>query len=165
MAKGAEQWLHYFHLERRLDRKAELLTNGCPGADTGTLAVEQLLAQESKERAAAFALAAFPAAAAGRLPVGAEGVNDLGRLAQSLLTVDGEIRWQGRLNDSTTHPELAAFARCSRLEPARRRVQQRRALLHRPHLSITTRAVRGGVRQRACAYRRGGAGTAQRTSA
>ncbi|MEY4686551.1 MAG: hypothetical protein RIR76_574, partial [Verrucomicrobiota bacterium] len=46
MAKGPEQWLHYFHLERRLDRKAQLLVTTCPNADTGTLAVEQLLAQE-----------------------------------------------------------------------------------------------------------------------
>ena len=89
--------------------------------------MEQLLAQESKERAAAFALAAYPAAAAGRLPIGAEGVNDLGRLAQALLTVDGEISWQERLADAnTTHPELAAFAPVlARLEPARRaRAQQ-----------------------------------------
>ena len=122
MAQGQELWLHKFHLERRLDRKAQLLMKGCPDADTGTLAVEQLLAQESKERAAAFALAAFPAAAAGRLPIGAEGVNDLGRLAQGLLTVDGEISWQERLADSnTTHPELAAFAPLlAGLEPARR---------------------------------------------
>jgi len=119
MAKGAEQWLHYFHLERRLDRKAQLLVSTCPNADTGTLAVEQLLAQESKERAAAFALAAFPAAAAGRLRVGAEGVNDLGRLAQDLLTVDGHIHWQERLATSnTTHPELVAFgAVLAGLEP------------------------------------------------
>ena len=122
MADGHEYWLHHFHLERRLDRKAKLLTTTCPDADTGTLAVEQLLAQESKERAAAFSLAAFPAAAAGRLPIGAEGVNDLGRMAQGLLTVDGEISWQERLADSnTTHPELAAFVPLlAGLEPARR---------------------------------------------
>jgi len=121
MAKGAEQWLHYFHLERRLDRKAQLLVTTCPNADTGTLAVEQLLAQEPKERAAAFALAAFPAAAAGRLRVGAEGINDLGRLAQDLLTVDGEIRWQERISTSgTTHPELVTISGLlSGLEPAR----------------------------------------------
>jgi MoxR-like ATPase len=121
MATGKEKWLHTFHLERRLDRKAQLLVSGCPDPDTGTLAVEQLLARESKERAAAFALASYPAASAGRLPVGAEGVNDLGRLAQDLLTVDGEIRWQEALSTSnTTHPELVAFAPVlAGLEPAR----------------------------------------------
>jgi len=127
MAQGPEQWLHYFHLEGRLDRKAQLLVSTCPDADTGTLAVEQLLAQESKARAAAFALAAFPAAAAGRLRIGAEGVNDLGRLAEGLLTVDGQIRWQEPIAQSnTTHPELAeCAAQLAGLEPARRvRAQQ-----------------------------------------
>ena len=127
MAQGRDRWVHSFHLERALDRKARLLLNECPDADTGTLAVEQLLANEPKQRAAAFALAAFPAAAAGRLPIGAEGVNDLGRLAQALLTVDGEISWQERLSDATsTHPELAAFAPVlARLGAARReRAQQ-----------------------------------------
>ena len=85
--------------------------------------MEQLLAQESKERAAAFALAAFPAAAAGRLPIGAEGVNDLGRLAQALLTVDGEIRWQERLSEQQHDPSGTGGATrrvLARLEPARR---------------------------------------------
>jgi hypothetical protein len=89
--------------------------------------VEQLLANEPKARAAAFALAAYPAAAAGRLPIGAEGVNDLGRFAQTLLTVDAEISWHERLSTSnSTHPELATYAPAlSRLGAARReRAQQ-----------------------------------------
>lgn len=111
MASPRDRWLHQFHLERALDRKARLLLKHCPDADTGTLAVEQLLANEPKACAAAFALAAFPAALAGRLPIGAEGVNDLGRAAQPLLTVDGEVTWRERLSDAnTTHPELAAYA-------------------------------------------------------
>jgi MoxR-like ATPase len=122
IATGAERWLHLFHLEHDLDRKARLLVEACPDPDTGTLAVEQLLANETKERAAAFALAAFPAAAEGRLPVGAEGVADLGRAAEPLLRVDGEVRWQERLTESgTTHPELTAYARVlDRLGEARR---------------------------------------------
>lgn len=122
MAQGVDRWLHYFHLERRLDRKAQLLLNGCPNRDTGTLAVEQLLSREPKERAAAFALAAFPAAVDGRIPIGAEAVNDLGRIAQQLLTVDGEIHWQERhAITNSTHPELAVFAAAlAPLEPTRR---------------------------------------------
>jgi MoxR-like ATPase len=127
MLEGREQWLHHFHLQRPLDRKARLLLEACPDADTGTLAVEQLLANESRERAAAFALAAYPAAVEGRLPIGAEGVNDLGRFAQPLLTIDGEISWRERLSEKdTTHPELTAYAPVlSRLGAARReRAQQ-----------------------------------------
>jgi|KBSMisStaDraftv2_1062788.scaffolds.fasta_scaffold191010_1 MoxR-like ATPase len=127
MTTGWERWVHAFHLERALDRKARLLLTECPDRDTGTLVVEQLLANEPKARAAAFALAAYPAAAAGRLPIGAEGVNDLGRFAQPLLTVNAEINWQERLSASdTTHPELAVYAPVlSRLGAARReRAQQ-----------------------------------------
>ena len=127
MLKGRDQWLHLFHLERALDRKARLLVEDCPDPDTGTVAIEQLLANESKVRAAAFALAAFPAAAAGRLPIGAEGVNDLGRAAEPLLSVQGEVRWQERIAEKgTTHPELAVYARVlNGLEAERRqRAQQ-----------------------------------------
>jgi MoxR-like ATPase len=127
MLTGTAQWLHHFHLQRPLDRKARLLLDACPDPDTGTLAVEQLLANESPARAAAFALAAYPAAVAGDLPIGAEAVNDLGRLAQPVLTVDGEISWQERWSQQdSTHPELAAYAPVlKRLGAARReRAQQ-----------------------------------------
>jgi MoxR-like ATPase len=100
------QWIHRFHLESRLDRKLSLLVEKCPDRDTGTLAIEQLLAYEPKERRAAFALATFPAAVQGALPIGSEAVADLGRLAQELLEIDGSIRWTERLSESnTTHPE------------------------------------------------------------
>ena len=64
---------------------------------------------------------------AGRLRIGAEAVNDLGRVAQPILTVDGQVRWQERLaQPGTTHPELAAYAPVlQRLGAARReRAQQ-----------------------------------------
>jgi hypothetical protein len=127
MTNARDRWVHTFHLERALDRKARLLLDDCPDADTGTLVVEQLLANEPKHRAAAFALAAYPAAVAGRLPIGAEGVNDLGRLAQPLLTVDGQISWQERHSDkNSTHPDVASYAPVlARLGAARReRAQQ-----------------------------------------
>ena len=127
MLQGRDRWLHHFHLQRPLDRKAQLLLEDCPDPDTGTLAIEQLLANEPKERAAAFSFAAYPAAVAGHLPIGAEAVNDLGRLAQPMLTVNGEISWQERLAEQgTTHPELANYAPVlQRLGAARReRAQQ-----------------------------------------
>ena len=110
--KGERKWVHMFHMERDLGKKARQLLQHCPSPDAGSLAVEQLLANEPKERAAAFALAAFPAAAAGKLPVGAEGVNDLGRLAQELLTVTGEITWQERMggNNHLRSPEMSRLS-------------------------------------------------------
>jgi MoxR-like ATPase len=123
MLEGPAQWLHRLHLEPTLDGKARLLLASCPDADTGSLAVEQLLANEPQARAAAFALAAFPAATGRQLPIGAEGINDLGRVAQPLLTVSGEVSWQERLRESgTSHPELATYGQVmARLKDARRK--------------------------------------------
>jgi MoxR-like ATPase len=116
-----EQWIHRFHLEKPLDRKLALLVEECPDPDTGTLAIEQLLVYESKERQAAFALATFPAAIQGALPIGSEAVSDLGRIAEKLLDIDGTIRWAERLSESnTSHPEHSRLGGAlSRLRGAR----------------------------------------------
>ena len=123
MLTGSAQWLHRLHLEPTLDGKASLLLRSCPDPDTGSVAIEQLLANESRPRAAAFALAAFPAAVTGTLPIGAEAVSDLGRAAQPLLTVEGEVSWQEHLSQSgSQHPELAAYGELlSGLKGARRK--------------------------------------------
>ena len=123
MLEGPALWLYRLHLEPTLDGKATLLMRHCPDRDSGSIAVEQLLANETKARAAAFALAAFPAAVAGRLPVGAEAVNDLGRAAQPLLTVSGDVTWQERYSDqNTTHPELTRYGQVlAQLTDARRK--------------------------------------------
>jgi MoxR-like ATPase len=106
------QWVHRFHLERALDRKLELLVEECPDVDTGTLSIEQLLAHEPKERQAAFALATFPAAVQGAIPVGAEAAADLGSVARDLLAVDGSIRWAERREESNSqHPQHSRLGR------------------------------------------------------
>jgi hypothetical protein len=62
-------------------------------------------------RAAAFAFVTYPAAAQGDLPIGAEGVNDLGKVASPILSVDGEINWQERRSEENTkHPEVSRIA-------------------------------------------------------
>ena len=107
MAEDEERWVHLFHMEQSLAKKIEILLEHCPSQDAGTVAVEQLIANESPVRAAAFSLATYPAAVEGKLPVGAEGVADLGRLASELLTIDGKISWSERISTMTTeHPQL-----------------------------------------------------------
>jgi MoxR-like ATPase len=102
IAEGDDAWVHLFHTEPRLDEKVRLLLESCPSHDTGTLAVEQLLANASPPRAAAFAFAVYPAAVERKLCLGAESVTDLGRLASELLTIDGQVTWQERLSESNT---------------------------------------------------------------
>jgi MoxR-like ATPase len=87
---GAEKWIHDFHLEKRLGAKAEKLLQECPDKDTGSLAVTQLLATEARTRAVAFALALYPLAVRdSRVPIGAEGINELGLVANEALHVPG----------------------------------------------------------------------------
>ena len=107
----AHRWLHAFMAEGSLSHKLGILLDNCDSPDSGSQAVAQLLATESPDRAAAFAFSVYPAAAMGRLPIGAEGVNDLGKLASPMLAVKGEVSWSERLSDKNTqHPEIARYA-------------------------------------------------------
>jgi MoxR-like ATPase len=105
------RWIHRFHAEPRLARKLEILLAECRSPDDGTQAIAQFIASESPERAAAFSFAIYPAAAIGKLPIGPEGVNDLGRVATTFLSTEGDISWQERLSQTVgQHPE---YSRCA----------------------------------------------------
>ncbi|MBK9705069.1 MAG: AAA family ATPase [Betaproteobacteria bacterium] len=109
---AAEAWVHSFLTEARLDRKLSLLLDHAKTPDVGSQAIAQCLQVESKERAGAFAFALYPAAALGRLPIGAEGVNDLAKVAAPILSVEGEVSWSERWNEkNTSHPEIARIAK------------------------------------------------------
>ena len=46
------------------------------------------------------------------LPIGAEGVNDLAKLAVPLLDAEGELSWQERLSEQgTSHPVIAEIGK------------------------------------------------------
>jgi len=109
-ATGRDRWLHAFHVEPHLARKVALLAEHCPDIDAGTLAVEQLLGNESPDRAAAFAFVVYPAALAGVFPIGGEGLADLGKRALQVLHVEGELQWREPHNQSyASHPEMAGL--------------------------------------------------------
>jgi len=100
-------WIHAFLAEQSLVRKLNLLLDNCTDSDEGSQAVAQLIAIESPDRAAAFAFVTYPAALGGQLPIGAEGINDLARLAVPLLDAEGEIAWQERASErGTSHPVI-----------------------------------------------------------
>jgi MoxR-like ATPase len=105
-------WIHAFLAEPRLDRKLEVLLDRCEQPDEGSQAIAQLIANEKADRVAAFAFAIYPAAIAGTLHIGAEGVNDLAKIAVPLMDAEGEIAWQERLNEQgTSHPSIAQIAK------------------------------------------------------
>ena len=105
-------WIHGFLAEQQLHRKLELLLDRCTDPDDGSQAVAQLIANERPDRTAAFAFATYPAALAGTLPIGAEGVNDLAKIAVPLMDVEGEISWQERLSEKgTSHPAITEIGK------------------------------------------------------
>jgi len=111
-SKAEGRWVEQLFAEPRLERKLAVLLDHCPSPDAGTQAVAQILAAEPPARAAAFAFALYPAAALGRLPIGGEGANDLGRLATPILTVDATVTWTERgAVQRPHHPAFDAFAR------------------------------------------------------
>ena len=105
-------WIHAFLAEQSLPRKLELLLERCTDPDQGSQAVAQLIANEKPDRAAAFAFAVYPAALAGKLPIGAEGVNDLAKIAVPLIDAEGEIAWQERFSEKgTSHPSISEIGK------------------------------------------------------
>ncbi len=105
-------WVHRFISEPSLSSKLQILIDNCKNQDAGSQALAQLFTLETKLRAAAFAFIVYPAAASGHLPIGAEGVNDLGKVAASILSVEGEVSWQERMSESgTKHPDMANISK------------------------------------------------------
>ena len=121
-------WLQRFNLESTLAGKAKLLI-AAPDHDSGSLAVSDLVGDETPALAAAFAFAfaAFPAAAMGRLPLTAEGVHTLASVAQPILNIDAEVSWWEPVGKPDgQHPDFADHTLLlGKLSPARRaRAQQ-----------------------------------------
>ena len=107
---GDEAWLNNVQIERSLSRKvAKLIGGTCPNADVGTLAVARSLTALPREEAGAFSFALYPAALSGTLPIGREGVAELGRWASEITDVRGQIKWRAS-NSQTPHPDKERYA-------------------------------------------------------
>ena len=107
---GKDLWLHSFLMENDLSRQIKMLYREAPSPDAATMAVNQFLQSTKKDAAAIFAVALYPAAAMGKSPLSAEGVNDLGKVAQRVLSVDGTVSWQAAIKSSESHhPEYTRY--------------------------------------------------------
>jgi MoxR-like ATPase len=107
---GNDFWLHSFLMENNLSKQIRMLYQGAPSPDMATMAVNQFLQSAQRDLAAIFAVALYPAAAMGKSPLSAEGVNDVGKLAQRVLSVDGSVSWQSAINSSESHhPEYTRY--------------------------------------------------------
>jgi len=119
---SAGGWIHAFMAEQTLKGKLGIFLDECHDPDQGTQAMAQFIATEPRERAAALAFAMYPAAIMNKLAIGADGVNELGKVATPVLRVNGEISWQERLSASnSSHPEFDRFSRVIAATRAARR--------------------------------------------
>lgn len=120
--QSPDRWIHQFLAAGRLVDKLRVLLDECTDPDIGSQAVAQLLAGDDRARAAAFAFAVTPAAVAGRLPLTADGINDLARLGAAMLDLDGTLSWQERRRGGLQpHPDLARYAEITRRRRGARR--------------------------------------------
>ncbi len=111
MTTEQRKWIERFHLEHNLSEKVRLLMEQCPDPDTATQAICEFLARGPRDRVTAFAFALYPWAT-GFPAIGREALNDIGRIAQPVLSLNGELRWQERAaEERSTHPAMARFAR------------------------------------------------------
>jgi MoxR-like ATPase len=132
MLQGRDRWLHHFHLQRPLDRKAQLLLDACPDPDTGTWPSSNCWQTSRRSAPRRSRSQRIPRPLRGHLPIGAEAVNDLGRIAQPMLT-GRTARSAGRSvlsEQDTTHPELASYATVLQRSQAPRAAKRAQQLLY-----------------------------------
>ena len=110
---ASEAWVHSFLTEARLDRKLALLLDNAKTRGR-RLAGDRAVPRWRRPRSAP---APSPSPSTrrrrcGKLPIGAEGVNDLAKVAAPILSVEGELTWSERYNEkNTSHPEVARIAK------------------------------------------------------
>ncbi len=98
--RSPNAWVHQFLSLPKVSDRLALWLESCRDPDQGTQAVAQLLASAPKELAAVFAFAVFPKAVEGKLPIGAEGVNDLAKVAGPILRYEGTLKWSEPANQT-----------------------------------------------------------------
>jgi MoxR-like ATPase len=107
---GVDRWLYNFHAEPDLAGKLRLLLNDCECPDTGTAAVSQLLASETPERIATFCFALYPSLLNHpNPPVGAEGIQDIGKVVTPILEIETEVKWRDTARNPSRPPQGALW--------------------------------------------------------
>ena len=128
--KGDQQWVHRFHSEQALARKLKILLRA-PDPEAATQAIAEFIGSEAPDRVAAFCFALYPAASGGLAVIGAEGVNDLGKVAMPIMTVDAEVSWQeGRYPIKPHHPDFLRFTKVFEKLKGTRKARARQLFNH-----------------------------------
>lgn len=104
----AERWISEFLMTSSLENRISQLFENKIDPDTKSLAVIQMLAGESKARAAVFSFSVFPLFSQGTF-LNEEAYNELARIANGILNIDGKLEWRESIHDKNTiHPNWSA---------------------------------------------------------
>jgi len=104
-----EKWISEFLWKNKLKDKLKMLFQDPVETDVRSLAVIQLLARESKSRAAIFSFCLFPLLSECDL-VNEEAYNELSKIAKKILYVDGKMEW--RENNQSWHSIHPSWSNC-----------------------------------------------------
>lgn len=101
-----DRWLSEFLIAPAVSSRIEMLMDDNIDKEIKSLAVMQMIGQDSKARAGAFAFAAQPVIDA-RSTVNEEALNALTTIAVEIMNVKGEMSWSA-YNSDAVHPQWAA---------------------------------------------------------
>lgn len=106
VSNPGDRWLSEFLMTPAVSSRIEMLMNDKTDKEIKSLAVMQMIRQDSKARVGAFAFAAHPVIDALGI-INDEALNELTSRAVEIMNVSGEMAWSTYGNDKV-HPQWAA---------------------------------------------------------
>ncbi len=107
MQKSKDVWIYNFVYEQNLLQKIKIFLKNCANEDEGTKAISELIRRERPEIRAAFLYAIYPAALMGKLPIGNEGIFEIGRVVGPFLEVKLQKDFEGFFLASGSYPSMS----------------------------------------------------------
>lgn len=86
--KGFEDWYLKFKYSKSLTKKLKIFLTNCKDKDIGGQVICTALNKLPEHEAVAFAFVIIPAAALGKLPINDEGVNQIGKIAMKVCSLE-----------------------------------------------------------------------------
>ena len=104
----SDRWLSEFLMTPSLTSRIEMLLVDNIEKEIKSLAVMQMIKQDSMARVGAFVFAVLPILESNDV-INEEALNELTSIAIKIMKVNGEMEWRERINESgSVHPEWAA---------------------------------------------------------
>lgn len=125
-----EKWINEFLYETNPIKRMQLLSETPIDRDTRSLAIIQLLYQESTEIAAIFAFTLWPLAVQSDF-FNPEAVQEISKRAQPIFEIEGELQWRSHISDTNSfHPDWSACLQVINQLEGQRKNRIRQLCLH-----------------------------------